>query len=58
MWLNPDPANLAAQYSILDHRDRPYYEHRMQPDRCSPLVLKLAAGRCRLAASVLQLDDE
>ena len=29
MWLNPDPANLAAQYSILDHRDRPYYEHRM-----------------------------
>ena len=28
-WLNPDPANLAAQYSILDHRDRPYYEHGM-----------------------------
>ena len=29
VWLNPDPANLAAQYMILDHRDRPYYEHRM-----------------------------
>ena len=28
-WLSPDPANLAAQYAILDHRDRPYYEHRM-----------------------------
>ena len=27
-WLNPHPANLAAQYSILDHRERPYYEHR------------------------------
>ena len=28
-WLNPDPKNLAAQYAILDDRDRPYYEHRM-----------------------------
>lgn len=28
-WLNPDPANLAALYAILDDRDRPYYEHRM-----------------------------
>jgi putative SOS response-associated peptidase YedK len=28
-WLNPDPANLAAQYAILDDRNRPYYEYRM-----------------------------
>lgn len=28
-WLNPDPANVAASYAILDDRDRPYYEHRM-----------------------------
>jgi putative SOS response-associated peptidase YedK len=28
-WLNPDPENLAAQYAILDDRDRPYYEHRV-----------------------------
>jgi putative SOS response-associated peptidase YedK len=28
-WLNPDPANLAAMYAILDDRERPYYEHRM-----------------------------
>jgi len=28
-WLNPDPANLAAQYAILDDRERPYYEHRL-----------------------------
>ncbi|MDE1012367.1 MAG: SOS response-associated peptidase family protein, partial [Paraburkholderia fungorum] len=28
-WLNPDQRNLAAQYSILDDRERPYYEHRM-----------------------------
>lgn len=28
-WLNPDPSNLAAQYDILDDRDRPYYEHRL-----------------------------
>jgi len=28
-WLNPDPANLAASYAILDNRPRPYYEHRL-----------------------------
>lgn len=28
-WLNPDPSNPAAQYAILDDRDRPYYEHRL-----------------------------
>lgn len=28
-WLNPDSANLAAQYAILEDRERPYYEHRM-----------------------------
>jgi putative SOS response-associated peptidase YedK len=28
-WLNPDPANLAAQYAILDDRERPDYEHRL-----------------------------
>lgn len=28
-WLNPDPGNLAAQYAILDDRERPYYENRM-----------------------------
>jgi putative SOS response-associated peptidase YedK len=28
-WLSPDPTNLAAQYAILDDRERPYYEHRM-----------------------------
>ena len=28
-WLNPDPRNLAAQYAILDDRERPYYEHQM-----------------------------
>lgn len=27
--LNPDPSNLAAQYAILDDRERPYYEHRL-----------------------------
>jgi len=27
-WLNPDRGNLAAQYAILDRRERPYYEHR------------------------------
>lgn len=26
-WLNPDAANLAQQYAILDDRERPYYEH-------------------------------
>jgi len=28
-WLSPDPKDLAAQYSILDDRARPYYEHRL-----------------------------
>ncbi len=28
-WLNPDPANLAAQYAILDDRHQPYYEYRL-----------------------------
>jgi putative SOS response-associated peptidase YedK len=28
-WLNPDSSDLAAQYAILDDRERPYYEHRM-----------------------------
>jgi putative SOS response-associated peptidase YedK len=28
-WLNPDASDLATQYSILDDRDRPYYEHRL-----------------------------
>ena len=28
-WLDPDPANLAAQYAVLDRRERPYFEHRM-----------------------------
>jgi putative SOS response-associated peptidase YedK len=28
-WLNPDPSDLAAQFAILDDRERPYYEHRM-----------------------------
>jgi putative SOS response-associated peptidase YedK len=28
-WLNPDASDLAAQYEILDDRDRPYYEHRL-----------------------------
>lgn len=28
-WLNPDRADLAVQYAILDDRERPYYEHRM-----------------------------
>ena len=28
-WLNPDSANLAPLYAILDDRARPYYEHRM-----------------------------
>jgi putative SOS response-associated peptidase YedK len=28
-WLSPDPKGLAAQYSILDDRERPYYEHRL-----------------------------
>ncbi|MBB6201195.1 SOS response-associated peptidase family protein [Paraburkholderia fungorum] len=28
-WLNPDASNLASLYTILDDRDRPYYEHRL-----------------------------
>jgi putative SOS response-associated peptidase YedK len=28
-WLNPDPADLDAQYAILDDRERPYYVHRL-----------------------------
>jgi putative SOS response-associated peptidase YedK len=28
-WLNPDAADLAAQYAILDDRNRPYYAHRL-----------------------------
>ena len=28
-WLNPDPGNLAAQYAILDDRERLYFDHRM-----------------------------
>ena len=28
-WLNPDPANLAAQYALLDDRERPYDDHRL-----------------------------
>lgn len=28
-WLNPDPADLAAQYAILDDRHRPYYQYRL-----------------------------
>jgi putative SOS response-associated peptidase YedK len=28
-WLNPNAADLNAQYAILDDRERPYYEHRL-----------------------------
>lgn len=28
-WLQPDRKDLAAQYAILEDRDRPYYEHRL-----------------------------
>lgn len=28
-WLNPDPKDLEAPYTILDDRERPYYEHRL-----------------------------
>ena len=28
-WLNPDRKNFAAQYAILDDRERPYYEHKL-----------------------------
>lgn len=27
-WLSPDPRKLDAMYSILDDRERPFYEHR------------------------------
>lgn len=29
-WLNPDPKNLKALYDILDDRQRPFYEHRIE----------------------------
>jgi putative SOS response-associated peptidase YedK len=28
-WLAPQAGKLAAQYAILDDRERPYYEHRL-----------------------------
>lgn len=28
-WLRPDRGDLAAQYAILDDRERPYYEHKL-----------------------------
>jgi putative SOS response-associated peptidase YedK len=28
-WLNPDSKNLPALQSILDNRDRPFYEYRL-----------------------------
>ena len=28
-WLTPDPRNLAAQYDILDDRERPYYAYQL-----------------------------
>lgn len=28
-WLSPDSSNTEALYSILDDRERPYYEHRL-----------------------------
>ncbi|WP_457097896.1 SOS response-associated peptidase family protein [Lysobacter sp. P5_B9] len=28
-WLNPDSRNLAELYTILDDRERPYFEHRL-----------------------------
>ena len=28
-WLRPDHKNLAAQYAILDDRERPFYENRL-----------------------------
>jgi putative SOS response-associated peptidase YedK len=28
-WLNPNASDLQAMYTILDDRDRPYYEHRL-----------------------------
>jgi putative SOS response-associated peptidase YedK len=29
-WLHPDPRNLKAMYDILDDRERPYYDHRIE----------------------------
>lgn len=29
-WLNPNPKNLKALYDILDDREQPYYEHRIE----------------------------
>jgi hypothetical protein len=31
-WLSPDPAHLAAQYAILDDRNRPDVAHRLAPE--------------------------
>ena len=28
-WLNPDRRDLAAQYAMLDDRERPFYEHQL-----------------------------
>lgn len=28
-WLSPEPGNMQKLHSILDDRDRPYYEHRL-----------------------------
>lgn len=28
-WLNPNPADIDAQFAILDDRERPYYEHEV-----------------------------
>jgi putative SOS response-associated peptidase YedK len=28
-WLNPNPADQAASYAVLDDRERPFYEHRL-----------------------------
>lgn len=28
-WLNPDPGNLSALYTIFDDKQHPYYEHRL-----------------------------
>jgi putative SOS response-associated peptidase YedK len=28
-WLSPDPADLAAQYALLDDRERPFYQHHL-----------------------------
>jgi putative SOS response-associated peptidase YedK len=28
-WLNPNPKDREVLYAILDHRERPYYEHQL-----------------------------